>query len=275
MRHGGCHGPIRRIPAVEGQVEGVHLDGSAAHASDLVPALERLCGARGVDPADLPMELVRDAHGEPVEVTLNLPGSEAALRAWKTQVGRVTLYLLDANVARNRPEDRELTRALYSGDQEMRIRQEIVLGIGGVRLLRALGIRPSVFHINEGHGAFAVDIVHAEGPGNHEQTVPLEVVAEGLARDPHGSSAAVESHQRKAPPRDEPADVGRGAPHLTLDLRFGQRPAVIHGVVGELVLTGPGRGPPGVLLDQETATAQAEVDAARDALTDYIASLEI
>ena len=108
-----------------------------------------------VDPADLPLDAVVDAAGQPIEVTLNLPGSEAVLRAWRTRVGRITLYLLDANVARNRPEDRELTRALYSGDQEMRIRQEIVLGIGGVRLLRALDISPSVFHINEGHGAFA------------------------------------------------------------------------------------------------------------------------
>ncbi len=114
-----------------------------------------------VDPADLPLTAAVDADGRPVEVTLQLPGSEVVLRAWRTDVGRVPLYLLDADVPSNRQDDRTLTRSLYDGDQSMRIRQEIVLGLGSVRLLRALGIEPSVYHVNEGHGAFtALERVH-------------------------------------------------------------------------------------------------------------------
>src|SRR6185436_5145337 len=75
-------------------------------------------------------------------------------RAWKAQVGRVPLYLLDSDVERNRPEDREVTRQLYGGDHETRLRQEIALGRGGARLLAQLKIEPSVFHLNEGHAAF-------------------------------------------------------------------------------------------------------------------------
>ncbi len=108
-----------------------------------------------VDPRELPVARVLDSDGNPIEITLRLPGSQPVLHVWVTNVGRVPLYLLDSDVPSNRDEDRELTRALYSGDQEMRIRQEIVLGIGGVRALRQLGISPSVVHINEGHGAFA------------------------------------------------------------------------------------------------------------------------
>ncbi len=106
------------------------------------------------DPGDLALEPVRAADGRPLEVTVPMPGRELALRAWKAQVGRVSLYLLDANVLSNSPEDRDITRNLYGGDTETRIKQEIVLGRGGVRLLRALGLRPSVYHMNEGHAAF-------------------------------------------------------------------------------------------------------------------------
>ncbi|MBK8179666.1 MAG: alpha-glucan family phosphorylase [Planctomycetes bacterium] len=106
------------------------------------------------DPRRLPMEPVRDEQGAPLEVVLTLPSSTLALRAWAVQVGRVTLYLLDSNVESNRPEDRGITARLYGGDQEARIRQEIVLGRGGIRLLERLKIEPSVFHINEGHAAF-------------------------------------------------------------------------------------------------------------------------
>ena len=76
-------------------------------------------------------------------------------KVWLMQVGRVTLYLLDCDVEGNSPEDRELTSRLYGGDERTRIRQELVLGVGGVRALRALGITPGVFHLNEGHSAFA------------------------------------------------------------------------------------------------------------------------
>ena len=76
-------------------------------------------------------------------------------QVWRAQVGRVPLYLLDTNIAAEpRPEDRDITDQLYGGDREMRIRQEILLGIGGYRALEALGIEPTVYHMNEGHSAF-------------------------------------------------------------------------------------------------------------------------
>lgn len=106
------------------------------------------------DPRDLALEPVRAADGRPLEVTVPMPGRELVLRAFVAHVGRVQLFLLDANVPQNRAEDRDITRNLYGGDSEMRIQQEIVLGRGGVRLLRAIGMRPSVYHMNEGHAAF-------------------------------------------------------------------------------------------------------------------------
>ena len=106
------------------------------------------------DPRKLPMQEVRDAKGDPLRVEINLPGSKVHLRAWKVPVGRVDLYLLDPDLPENRPEDRNLCEHLYGGEQEMRLRQEILLGKGGVRLLDALGIEPSVWHMNEGHAAF-------------------------------------------------------------------------------------------------------------------------
>jgi len=120
------------------------------------------------EPGSLPLELVREPDGKPVEVSLRFPGREVTVRAWRVAVGRVELFLLDSNVPANRPEDRDITRQLYGGDQEMRLQQEIVLGRGGVRLLRKLGIVPSVFHMNEGHAAFltlerAGELAHKEG----------------------------------------------------------------------------------------------------------------
>lgn len=108
------------------------------------------------DPRDMPLELVLDESGAPLEITLQLPSSSLVLRAWKIQVGRVDLYLLDSNVEKNRQEDRDITRQLYGGDQELRLRQEIVLGRGGKRLLARLGIWPAAYHVNEGHAAFLV-----------------------------------------------------------------------------------------------------------------------
>jgi phosphorylase/glycogen(starch) synthase len=106
------------------------------------------------DPHNLPLDLVLDEEGRPLEVELSLPSSRLILRAWRVAVGRVSLYLLDSNVPANRPEDRDITRHLYGGDHELRLRQEIALGRGGVRLLARLGIEPAAYHINEGHAAF-------------------------------------------------------------------------------------------------------------------------
>jgi len=103
---------------------------------------------------NLPLQPELDAAGKPVLVTVPLPGREVRLRVWRIQVGRVPLYLLDANIPENRPEDRAITARLYGGDQHTRIQQEIVLGIGGIRALKVLGKMPTVCHMNEGHAAF-------------------------------------------------------------------------------------------------------------------------
>ncbi len=95
-----------------------------------------------------------DRDGNEVMISVDLPGRRIHAKIWKLQVGRVPLYLMDTDVAPNAPNDRELSARLYGGDREMRISQETVLGIGGVRALRALGISPAAWHINEGHAAF-------------------------------------------------------------------------------------------------------------------------
>ena len=108
------------------------------------------------DPGQLPMTAVRRPNGEWLRLEIALPGYSVWLRAWQVQVGRATLYLLDSNDAANVPSHRGITSELYGGGPELRLVQEIVLGIGGWRLLGELGIRPDVCHLNEGHAAFAV-----------------------------------------------------------------------------------------------------------------------
>ena len=103
-----------------------------------------------------PVTLERDDSGKPREISVWLAGSEVRVRIWRVDVGRVPLYLLDTNIDSNPPEHRGITGQLYGGDRENRLKQEIVLGIGGVRALRAMGHRPAVFHINEGHSALLV-----------------------------------------------------------------------------------------------------------------------
>ncbi|MGE0277832.1 MAG: alpha-glucan family phosphorylase [Nitrospiraceae bacterium] len=108
------------------------------------------------DPGQLPITPVRQPNGEWLRLEIALPGYSMWLRAWQVQVGRVELYLLDSNDAANFPAHRGITGELYGGGPELRLRQELLLGIGGWRLLRALGIQPDVCHLNEGHAAFAV-----------------------------------------------------------------------------------------------------------------------
>nr|WP_304598761.1 glycosyltransferase family 1 protein [Geobacter sp. FeAm09] len=103
---------------------------------------------------NLPLTLERDGKGIPLSVELEFGPRRFKVHVWRVQVGRVPLYLLDTNLEENSPEDRLITAQLYGGDQEMRILQEILLGIGGIRALRALGIIPNVCHMNEGHAAF-------------------------------------------------------------------------------------------------------------------------
>lgn len=103
---------------------------------------------------NLPIEPARGPDGQPITVSIDTRDGRLLARVQLMRVGRVKLYLLDCNVEGNRPEDRELTSRLYGGDERTRIRQELVLGVGGVKALRALNITPGVFHLNEGHSAF-------------------------------------------------------------------------------------------------------------------------
>jgi len=108
------------------------------------------------DPGQLPITPLREANGEWLRFEIALPGYSVWLRAWQVQVGRVKLYLLDSNDAANYPAHRGITSELYGGGPELRLKQEMLLGIGGWRLLAALGIQPEVCHLNEGHAALAV-----------------------------------------------------------------------------------------------------------------------
>jgi len=108
------------------------------------------------EPGQLPITPARDSRGEWVRLKLTFPAFAVWLRAWHVQVGRLNLYLLDSNDPANSPADRAITSELYGGGAEHRLRQELVLGIGGWRLLRAFGLDPEVCHLNEGHAAFAV-----------------------------------------------------------------------------------------------------------------------
>jgi starch phosphorylase len=108
------------------------------------------------DPGQLPIRPLRRPNGEWLRFQIQLPGSKIWLRCWEVSVGRLKLYLLDTNDFANTAAHRGITSELYGGDAEMRLKQEIVLGIGGWRLLRALGVQPEVCHLNEGHAAFAV-----------------------------------------------------------------------------------------------------------------------
>jgi len=108
------------------------------------------------DPGQLPITPLREPNGEWLRFEIKLPGYSVWLRAWEVQVGRVKLYLLDSNDAANFPAHRGITSELYGGGPELRLKQELALGIGGWRLLKALGLQPQVCHLNEGHAAFAI-----------------------------------------------------------------------------------------------------------------------
>ncbi len=108
------------------------------------------------DVNQLPMESAIGTDGKPVTVQIHTRGGSIRAKVWRVKVGRCDLFLLDSNVEGNAPEDRELTSRLYGGDSRIRIRQELLLGIGGFRALRAMGITPGVLHMNEGHSGFAV-----------------------------------------------------------------------------------------------------------------------
>jgi len=125
----------------------------------------------------VPLHPVLDAHGNRLMVQVTLRGVPLHLQVWQVRAGRVNLYLMDTNVPQNAPWDRDLSARLYGGDQETRIRQEMVLGLGGVRVLRALGIEPSAWHMNEGHSAFLVlERLRELTAGNHPFDQAVDMV---------------------------------------------------------------------------------------------------
>lgn len=116
---------------------------------------------------NLPMEPAVDPDGKPITISIETRDGTLLAKVWLMRVGRTKLYLLDCDVEGNSPQDRELTSRLYGGDHRTRIRQELVIGVGGVKALKAMGIEPGVYHLNEGHSGFA----------------PLEVIRETMERD--------------------------------------------------------------------------------------------
>jgi starch phosphorylase len=117
---------------------------------------------------NLPLTLERNREGGPLIIEVEYPSRKVAAQIWRAQVGRVVLYLLDTNIKRNTPPDQDITDQLYGGDAEMRLKQEMMLGIGGCRALEALGIQPSVYHLNEGHSAFlALERIQRLMEANH------------------------------------------------------------------------------------------------------------
>jgi starch phosphorylase len=130
------------------------------------------------DPRDLPVEPLRTAEGEWLKVSVRIAGRDVVARAWKAQAGRAPVYLLDTNCPENAPSDRDITHRLYGGDDSTRVRQEMILGIGGVRVLRALGLAPAVWHLNEGHAAFLIlELLREHLSGGLPFGAALEAVA--------------------------------------------------------------------------------------------------
>jgi glucan phosphorylase len=113
---------------------------------------------------NMPVSIQRDSQGSQIMIEVNMAGEKVKARIWRAQIGRTPLYLLDSNIKENSPRGREITGTLYGGDRDMRIRQEILLGVGGVRAMRALGLSPTVYHMNEGHSAFlAIERIRKRG----------------------------------------------------------------------------------------------------------------
>ncbi|MEA2094977.1 MAG: alpha-glucan family phosphorylase, partial [Pseudomonadota bacterium] len=139
----------------------------------------------------LPVKQARDQDGRPLVVDIELHGRKVYLRVWQIKAGHITLYLLDSDLKENQEHDRIITHQLYGGDKTTRIQQEIVLGIGGVRALRALGIQPTVWHINEGHSAFQImERTREYVQQGHDFHTARELVAAGTVFTTHTPVAA-------------------------------------------------------------------------------------
>ena len=108
---------------------------------------------KNIDVSNLPITEVKDAKKDNILVSVNMPKGTLYLKIWQVNVGRVKLYLLDSDVEENIEEYRGITSTLYGGNQETRIQQEIVLGMGGIKVLKILGLNPAIYHMNEGHSS--------------------------------------------------------------------------------------------------------------------------
>ena len=137
--------------------------------------------------SDLPIKTVKDADGNEFITYIKFPKRKIYLKVWEIDVGRVKLYLLDSDIDKNNVEDRDTTARLYGGDQEMRIRQEIILGMGGVNTLKKLGYNPTVYHMNEGHSAFLnLELI--------KNTIKEKEVSFEIARDIVSSKTVFTTH---------------------------------------------------------------------------------
>ncbi|HEY1014709.1 MAG TPA: alpha-glucan family phosphorylase [Herpetosiphonaceae bacterium] len=154
--------------------------------------------------SELPAVLARNANGQELRISVDLPGRSVYAKIWRFMVGRIQLLLMDTDVEENAPGDRELSARLYGGDQSLRIAQEIVLGIGGVRALRALGLEPSAWHMNEGHSAF----------------LGLELLRERVQRGENIEQAAAEIRKRALFTTHTPVPAGNDAFPLDLMDQF-------------------------------------------------------
>ena len=144
-----------------------------------------------IDFTEVPATQAVNSEGNPVVVHVDLPGRTVYAKVWKIQVGRVILYLMDTDVEQNAHQDRELSARLYGGDHEMRISQEYVLGIAGVRTLRALGYEPTVWHMNEGHSAFlSLERIRELVQAGTEFETAVEIVRAGNVFTTHTPVAA-------------------------------------------------------------------------------------
>ncbi len=146
---------------------------------------------RDHDARDLPVEPIRSADGTWITVTVQMAGRNVVSRLWQAFVGRIRVVLLDTNVPENAPADRDITHRLYGGDESVRIRQEMILGIGGVRALRALGLSPAVWHMNEGHAAFlTLELLRELRGRGLELPAAIEAIAGQCAFTTHTPVAA-------------------------------------------------------------------------------------
>ena len=137
--------------------------------------------------SDLPIKSVKDSDGNDFITYIKFPKRKIYLKVWEIDVGRVKLYLLDSDIDKNNVEDRDTTARLYGGDQEMRIRQEIILGMGGVNTLKKLGYNPTVYHMNEGHSAFLnLELI--------KDTIKEKEVSFEIARDIVSSKTVFTTH---------------------------------------------------------------------------------